>query len=314
MSSSSPAIPTTVAASGMSAAASEEFWSNSVDIVFNIQWAKDLQNKIHEFLKNNIEWLGIAHDGGSGPAASSGGEAGGKKMLDFACGNGFLTRVYHPFFIKCVGVDIASGMIKKYNEAAIELGLGPEKMYGVRGDIFAPTPTKAGDVVATAVVGTDLSREEFFNFDFVGIALALHHMEDPESTIVKLVERLKSGGTFLAIDRVEPEPGLESEGKEGCGFKGHHHQHHHYQHHHHQEDGPHKGCGHKHCAAAADHLSQAAHIISHKHNKFSRQQVKDMFGRAGLTDVDILVTDWTVELPNVPNGVNKLFFARGRKV
>lgn len=287
----------------------------------------DFQAKMRAFLEKNIDWLGIVNDRTS---ATEGAE---KKMLDYACGDGFLTRVsrigvtciiliyimprtqnrkyaakltipqvYHPFFTKCIGIDIAAGMVKKYNEAAIELGLASEKMYAVKGDFSASVLElpKAEDVAST-----DLSRDEFFNFDFVGVALALHHMEDPETAIVKMVERLKSGGVFLAIDLLNSEGVSESKDEEGNG--GNHH-------HHHQGGHSHgHGHGHSHGTTATGRSGPAGHTISHDHPAFSIELVKDMFDRAGLTDVDIIYSDWKLELPFVTDPGAKLLVARGRK-
>ncbi|PGH31940.1 hypothetical protein GX50_05268 [[Emmonsia] crescens] len=296
MTSAHPAPSNTVNAPGTLAAANEEFWSNSAETIFNEPWVLDFQAKMRAFLEKNIDWLGIVNDRTS---ATEGAE---KKMLDYACGDGFLTRVYHPFFTKCIGIDIAAGMVKKYNEAAIELGLASEKMYAVKGDFSASVLElpKAEDVAST-----DLSRDEFFNFDFVGVALALHHMEDPETAIVKMVERLKSGGVFLAIDLLNSEGVSESKDEEGNG--GNHH-------HHHQGGHSHgHGHGHSHGTTATGRSGPAGHTISHDHPAFSIELVKDMFDRAGLTDVDIIYSDWKLELPFVTDPGAKLLVARGRK-
>ncbi|OJD20556.1 hypothetical protein ACJ73_08110 [Blastomyces percursus] len=293
---------------GALAAANEEFWNNSAPTVFKETWVIEFQVKLRTFLEKNMDWLGIAND--HTPLAE-------RKMLDYACGDGFLTKlrktaakltipkVYRQFFTKCVGIDLAAGMVKQYNDAATELGLSQEKMYAVKGDLSSPVsaqePPKPEDTVAA-----DLSRDEFFNFDFAGVALALHHMENPEAVIVKMTERLKSGGVILAIDL------LQSEAKDGEGKGGNHH---HHQHNHH--GGHSHGHGHAHghtdVASAAHAHGPAGHTISHEHPTFSLELAKDMFTCAGLVDVDVILSDWKLELPFVTDPDQKLFFVKGRK-
>ncbi|KAL2364894.1 hypothetical protein RJZ56_002156 [Blastomyces dermatitidis] len=293
------------------AAVNEEFWNNSAETVFKESWVLEFQANLCTFLEKNMDWLGIAND--RTPAAE-------RKMLDYACGNGFLTKlqetaakltipkVYHPFFTKCVGIDLAAGMVKQYNDAAAELGLSPEKMYAVKGDLSSPVsaqePPKREDATAT-----DLSRDEFFNFDFAGVALALHHMQNPKAAIVKMADRLKSGGVILAIDL------LQSEAKdgEGKGSNHHHHDDHHHNHHSGHSHGHGHGHGHTDAANAPHARGPAGHTISHEHPTFSLELIKAMFTRAGLVDVDVILSDWKLQLPFVTDPNQKLFFARGRK-
>ncbi|OAX82696.1 hypothetical protein ACJ72_02945 [Emergomyces africanus] len=189
-------------------------------------------------------------------------------------------------------------MVKKYNEAAVQLGLAPGKMYAVKGDLSA-SPLESS--TAEDVSSKDLSNDD----------LALHHMEDPASTIVKLVDRLKSGGVFLAIDLLKSEELLESKAGEGKGGN-HHHNHHHP----HQGDHGHgHGArdGHMDIATATGHPGPAGHTISHDHPSFSPELMKSMFARAGLTDVDIILSDWKLELPFVTNPNAKVLVVRGTK-
>ncbi|KLJ11786.1 hypothetical protein EMPG_13074 [Blastomyces silverae] len=298
-------------APGALAAANEEFWNNSAGTVFKEPWVLGFHANLRTFLEKNMDWLGIAND--RTPTTE-------RKMLDYACGDGFLTKlqetaakltipkVYHPFFTKCVGIDLAAGMVKQYNDAAIELHLSPEKMYAVKGDLSAPVsaqePSKPEDATAA-----DLSGDEFFNFDFAGVALALHHMENPEAAIVKMAERLKSGGVILAIDL------LQSEAKDGEGNSGNHHHHHHHHQNHHGDHSHGHGHGHGHtdAANATNSTRAAGHTISHEHPSFSLELAKGMFARAGLVDVDVILSDWKLELPFVTDPDTKLFFAKGRK-
>ncbi|KAK2733742.1 hypothetical protein FQN55_003149 [Onygenales sp. PD_40] len=272
-----------LAAPGTIASANEEFFSNSGESMLNQQWVKDVQVIMKKQLENNIDWLGI--DTRDGPD--------GKKMLDYACGMGFLSKVFHPHFSKCIGIDIAPGMIKAYNSTAANLGLAPERMYGVHADLSNPNPTAQAGAGVSAV---DLSSEEFSNFDFAGVALALHHIEHPQEAVSKIVERLRPGGVFLAIDR----PAGESGGDEGHAH-GHGHGHGHGHSHDNDED-------------QIDPSHPAAHTISHAHASFSREDVERMFKDAGLVDVELLYFDYRGEVAGLPKGAGRLFFARGRKL
>ncbi|KAK2800556.1 hypothetical protein FQN50_008101 [Emmonsiellopsis sp. PD_5] len=312
-----------LAAPGTIASANEEFFSNSGESILNQQWVKDVQTIMKQQLEDNIDWLGI--DTSDGPDR--------KKMLDYACGMGFLsvvsatlflltyttttipipptnpslsvfkTQVFHPFFSKCIGIDIAPGMIKAYSRTAANLGLALERMYAVHADLSNPNHTHAP---AGGAGGVDLSSEEFSNFDFAGVALALHHMEHPQEAVSRIVERLRPGGVFLAIDRpaASGQGGGESGGDEGHAH-GHGHGH-----------GGHGGHSHSHGNDDDDRIDPnhpAAHTISHTHASFSREQVERMFADAGLVDVELLYFDYRGEVAGLPRGLGRLFFARGRK-
>ncbi|OJD14544.1 hypothetical protein AJ78_05125 [Emergomyces pasteurianus Ep9510] len=300
MSSMASAHPTPISAPGALAAANEKFWTTSADTVFNEPWVQAFNTKMRAFLEKNLDWLGIVDD------RTSAAEVAEKKMLDYACGDGFLTRVYHPFFTKCIGIDIAAGMVKKFNETAAQLGLAPEKMYAVKGDLSTSAPELLKEEGVTA---PDLSGDEFFNFDFAGVALALHHMEDPQTTIVKMADRLKSGGVILVIDLLKSE-GLQ-ESKTGEENGGHQHHPHQCDHHH----GHSHGHGHDplDIATATGHPGPAGHTISPDHASFSPEVVRNMFARAGLTDIEMIFSDWKLELLFVTDPNAKVFVARGRK-
>ncbi|PGH14589.1 hypothetical protein AJ79_02924 [Helicocarpus griseus UAMH5409] len=291
-----------LATPGSLAAANEEFFSNSADALFKDKWVQDMQAQMREFLEKNIEWLGIT--------GAPGDEDREKKMLDYACGNGFLTRIYHPHFTKCIGIDIAPGMIEKYNEAAVQLGLAPEQMYGFVGDLSAPSIKDAADENNPfSTLPSD--------FDFAAIAMSLHHMEDPSATLIKLSERVRRGGIVLAIDWLASPSSSSEQSTDAQGQHTHHH-HHHHGHHHGHDNSPGNTDDKASTAGHHAHDHPASHTVSHAHASFSRAQVEEMFVRAGLEEVDVLVSEWEVAPPEgrvLPNkGATRLFFARGRKM
>ena len=55
--------------------------SSIAKIAYTVPWVNDLVAEITEFLRDNVEWLGI-------PPATA-----GRRMLDYACGNGAASRV-----------------------------------------------------------------------------------------------------------------------------------------------------------------------------------------------------------------------------
>lgn len=85
-------------------------------------------------------------------------------------------------------------MVDAYNKSAKDLGLSPQQMSAIRGDLSSDA----------------LDEQDLFNFNVAGMSLALHHVESPEDMIVKLTQRLAPGGTLLIIDwvtHVNPQVG-----------------------------------------------------------------------------------------------------------
>lgn len=79
-------------------------------------------------------------------------------------------------------------MINQYNKFASDSGIPPEKMFAQQGDLMA-------DAVPESVSGP-----EFFDFDFVGVGMALHHFADPGLAMKRFAARMKKGGVCLIID------------------------------------------------------------------------------------------------------------------
>ena len=103
------------------------------------------------------------------------------------------TQSLHAHFCKCIGVDVAEGMLAKYRATAGELGLSEQRMMAVQGDLLA----ERTDHLTTE---PRLSDEELAGFDLVAICMALHHASDVELATRRLAERLRPGGVLLIID------------------------------------------------------------------------------------------------------------------
>ncbi|KAL1956364.1 hypothetical protein VTO42DRAFT_7347 [Malbranchea cinnamomea] len=158
----------------------QEYWNSAADTTFELDWVKDLQNQVANHMQAHLAWAGINPDEKSNE---------GKKMLDYACGEGFLSRVLFPYFSKCIGMDIAEKMASLYNKSARDQGIPEDRMYAIQGDL---TSSEASDA---------LNDNEFFDFDLIIVSMALHHFEDPQYAINKFVERLKPGtGILVVID------------------------------------------------------------------------------------------------------------------
>lgn len=80
-------------------------------------------------------------------------------------------------------------MVDKYNRRAREAGIPESQMHAVLGDLTAPE-------IAPSLV----DNKDLFDFDLIITSLALHHIEDPQHAINRLVERLRPGGTLVVID------------------------------------------------------------------------------------------------------------------
>ncbi|KAK9463199.1 S-adenosyl-L-methionine-dependent methyltransferase [Lipomyces oligophaga] len=144
-------------------------------------WISVLHKQIQDFLESSEfhEW------------ANLGSTNNHRRMLDYACGDGVISRILKPLFSFVLGVDVSAGMVEKYCTIAKNLGFSPNEMIGVRGDLISPNapPTEPA-----------LQEKDLWNFDFVAISLALHHIEDPQNAITQLASRLSVGGKLLVID------------------------------------------------------------------------------------------------------------------
>ncbi|KAI5461569.1 S-adenosyl-L-methionine-dependent methyltransferase [Mariannaea sp. PMI_226] len=164
----------------------EHFDKFAVD-AFSIPWIVDLSNSITKELQKNAEWIGIDQ-------SSPDEDAHGKRMLDYACGNGLATRALAPFFETILGMDISSGMVEQYNKKAQEAGTASENRRAIQADLLNTDATPS----------PELDSPEFFGFDAIVMCMALHHVENYATMVQKLSERLKKGGILVIVDWVAP--------------------------------------------------------------------------------------------------------------
>lgn len=226
-------------------------------------------------------------------------------MLDYACGDGLPSRALKSHFKTCIGVDVSAGMLAKYSETATRLGLGPDEMIAVRGDLFAD-PAEPTD--------PPLPEGRLRDFDMVAICMALHHMEDIQLAISKLAQRLRPGGTLLVVDwaLIDGATPAQKEFMEdvrtgkipikGLQESGHGRHHNHddltKQHQYIDPEEPWKP-------------HPASHTITH--DSFTRETIFELFGNAGCTEARWQLADELSDVPGARTGKMQLFWARATK-
>ena len=173
------------------------------------------------------------------------------------------------------GIDVSEGMVDKFNAEAREAGVSEAQMHAVRGDLLA-------------AAGGTLESQDFYDFDLAIMSMALHHIDEPEAMITKLVERLKPGGTVVIIDWI-PSGGASS-----ASHDDHDHKH---------SQGDKEDGGHEQHAAS--------HTISF--DGFSKEKMDDMFFKAGCINSDYVLAASPSEVPLGQTGQKRMFFAKGTK-
>ncbi|KAL8732282.1 MAG: hypothetical protein Q9166_002854 [cf. Caloplaca sp. 2 TL-2023] len=155
-------------------------------------WIIDLANQINAECLARLNWIGIP----TSPEDSST-DCNKKtyvfRLLDYACGEGTLSRGIFDYTDEAWGIDLSAGMVKSYNEQAAAFDIpARKKMFAVQGDLLA---TSANDNAKNAFAG-----KEWFDFDVAIMSMALHHVDSPEDAIKALVKRVKVGRYVVFID------------------------------------------------------------------------------------------------------------------
>ncbi len=106
------------------------------------------------------------------------------KVLDVACGAGFLTCALARLVAKAEGVDLSGAMLREADSHARSLG-----------------------IVNTAFRQADSAALPFENqtFNIVTCKLALHYFPDPGRAIGEMKRVVRRGGRIVLIDRVSSE-------------------------------------------------------------------------------------------------------------
>ncbi|KAI3286973.1 hypothetical protein DTO002I6_7952 [Penicillium roqueforti] len=259
------------------ASKNQEYWNHASQHVFKDKWIQDLQTQIFDFLTDNVDWIGV----------QSSTDSRQTKLMDYACGNGIISRSLYHHFSRCIGVDLSDGMLENYRATATELGLDESRMFAVQGNLLAPTITPTRP---------PLSEEELNGFDLVAICLALHHVEDIALATKRLAERLRPGGVLLIIDWATRDVSNETEEQAGVQTTPSSSENHH---HHHMHE-------------LVDPKNPAAHTISH--DGFSQRQIFSLFEQAGCGELQFVLADRLSPVPGSHSGQMQLFWARATKL
>ncbi len=188
-----------------------------------------------------------------------------------------------PYMNTIRGIDVSQGMVDKYNAGAREAGRSEAQMHAVRGDLLVPA------------AASGLNSQEFQSFDLVIMSMALHHVDNPQTMINRLVQRLKPGGTVVIVDwipsgRASP-PASAGRGQGGVSPQS-------------------QGAG---TAAAAPGQQQHPGVHTISFDGFTKEQMASYFAKAGCRSSDYVLASSASAVPPDPSGQKRMFFAKGTK-
>ncbi|KAM4061219.1 methyltransferase [Hirsutella rhossiliensis] len=126
-----------------------------------------------------------------GNAAFIGAREGGR-MLDYACGTGFLSAALGDRLSQCVGIDVSESMVEAYNARARSEGFTPEQRTAHVGNLLDPSDPRP----------RALSTPNLGGFDVAGVGAGFHHFDDCHLAASRLAQRLRPGGVLLVLDFV----------------------------------------------------------------------------------------------------------------
>ncbi|KAH8901140.1 S-adenosyl-L-methionine-dependent methyltransferase [Thozetella sp. PMI_491] len=238
------------------------------------EWVRKLQQQIVDVLvaPDFPIWLGLSSEGTTG-----------RRMLDYAGGDGLISKTLKPHFASVIGVDVSTSMLDKYKATIAQLGAGPDEMMAVRGDLLA-------DVVQATE--PPLPEEKLRDFDLIVVSMALHHFENPGLALQRLATRLAVGGTLLIIDFTPIDGSTPSQVR-------------------YEEEQRALSQESKDAAQHSFSSHEASHTVS-KPGGFSKQEMHDLFGGAGCGDFRWKLAEELCTMP-MANVKTQLFFARASK-
>ncbi|KAL8831736.1 MAG: hypothetical protein Q9170_005166 [Blastenia crenularia] len=244
----------------------------------------DLISQIQTEITARRDWIGI-------PSASQQ-ASHNVRLLDYACGAGEISRTLLQFVDEVKGVDVAGVMVKAFNDQASAAGIPAGKIHAVQGDILAPAKNEQA--------GIAFGDKEWFEFDFVVLSMALHHVPQPDDAVKKLVDRLKEGGTLVIVDWELHSVVFHKSGdpKPSSGDSKHHHGHGHGQ-------GESSGHTHNVVPGSEETITRSG---------FGKEEVEKMFADAGCGDLGFEEFQEKTRLGDGEKAVmQKLFIAKGKK-
>ncbi|KAI9811397.1 MAG: hypothetical protein M1826_003187 [Phylliscum demangeonii] len=157
--------------------------SSATHATINERLAEQITRRIEE----RKEWIGIA---------VSTADAGSDSNDD----------ILAPYASEIVGIDVSSQMVDAYNQHAANQGLVPTEMHGIVGDLTLQSSSSAKKA--------SLCGPEYFDFDLAVVGMALHHVQDVDLAVRRLLERVRVGkGVLLVLDYLRHE---HVRGHDGC--------------------------------------------------------------------------------------------------
>ncbi|OAA60092.1 hypothetical protein ISF_06103 [Cordyceps fumosorosea ARSEF 2679] len=122
-----------------------------------------------------------------GNAAFIGFKEGGR-LLDYACGTGFVSICFSDIISQAVGVDITENMIGAFNAKATSANVPEDRRKAYFGNLLSNPPSAS------------LEGRLFHDFDVAGVGMGFHHFEDTTLAATRLAERLVTGGSLFILD------------------------------------------------------------------------------------------------------------------
>ncbi|KAF2736981.1 hypothetical protein EJ04DRAFT_489010 [Polyplosphaeria fusca] len=110
-------------------------------------------------------------------------------MLDYACGGGFLSKIFAPYISSITAIDITPSMISRYNLSRTNGAITPEKSSAMVGNLLSSPPDPAS-----------LADKQFYDFDLITVGAALHHFPSSADALRILAARLAPDGVLLIQD------------------------------------------------------------------------------------------------------------------
>ncbi|KAJ6781241.1 hypothetical protein PWT90_05104 [Aphanocladium album] len=141
---------------------------NKIAADYDKRFAKSFA-AVNAELQSNADFIGIRKGG---------------RLLDYACGTGFVSISLSKSIGEAVGVDITENMIGAYNAKIASA----DKFKAHLGNLLS-TPTSP-----------DLDGQLFHGFDLAGVGMGFHHFEDTTLAATRLTERLNTGGSLFVLD------------------------------------------------------------------------------------------------------------------
>ncbi|OAA75056.1 UbiE/COQ5 methyltransferase [Akanthomyces lecanii RCEF 1005] len=130
-------------------------------------------NEINDELQSQADFIGIKK---------------GARLLDYACGTGFVSSCFSDVIGQAVGVDITENMIGAYNVKAANANVPEDQRKAYLGNLLSTPPSPS------------LDGPLFRDFDVAGVGMGFHHFEDTTLAATRLAERLVPGGSLFVLD------------------------------------------------------------------------------------------------------------------